>query len=304
MSEEEQPLKAQQQQPEVKNEEVKNEESGRVTTIDRDALEQGGDKWETETKFARFWSITLYVTLMAFDFLGAVSIIIYLLQVGIWDSWINQIIYLILMLMGIGMVFYGLISLFRYGGTSRLIQNLAALSELIASQASQLALQTDSLENAVDALSFETKRAKMRENNLNEIVGIGEEIGRLGMKINVDNVDVSAFFNDITLVQKAVGMIKRQIVKNEMMIKFYEYEMNDDIEGLNKNEYELFINSLDKQTADTWRDIGLSWKNLKGNDNIIDAVEFESGLDKLFNALDRIDARTVKEFNRRQKAIF
>eukprot|EP01083_Nonionella_stella_P261525 890394_1 len=230
MSEEEQPLKARQQQPEVKNEEVKNEESGRVTTIDRDALEQGGDKWETETKFARFWSITLYVTLMAFDFLGAVSIIIYLLQVGIWDSWINQIIYLILMLMGIGMVFYGLISLFRYGGTSRLIQNLAALSELIASQASQLALQTDSLENAVDALSFETKRAKMRENNLNEIVGIGEEIGRLGMKINVDNVDVSAFFNDITLVQKAVGMIKRQIVKNEMMIKFYEYEMNDDIE--------------------------------------------------------------------------
>ena len=199
-----------------------------------------------------------------------------------------------------GLGYYGLYFTHRFGGTARQIAILERAGAVLAAGNQEFENQTERLAQEVTGLNNLTRNTiRNTQNKLEDIVKNGEEIGRIGNAIQTNNEDTIDFFNAIKIIQQLTKQLQRQIGKNELVKIFYELENADDGKpGLNKQEYDVFILRLDKETADAWREVTRGFRRLAGRDDIISYGEFERGLNRVYDFLDRKDQRDVEEINR------
>eukprot|EP01083_Nonionella_stella_P071640 192570_1 len=194
---------------------------------------------------------------------------------------------------------YGVWTFYRFGGTQALIDHMQTTSDRLTMEADLLLTQTSDLTKSVHALSAVVDVSDKEQGKLNSILTTGRTMIRLEEKVTASHTDMKWLVDELERLQKLIHLNQRQVDKNLMMQKYYEIEQEDGTAGLNRDEYDLFMDQLDKQTRDTWRE-KYSFRKLSAlnkDDRIVDAIEFQIALDDVFKRLDLEDQRAIAEFD-------
>merc|ERR1712048_153350 len=93
-------------------------------------------------------------------------------------------------------------------------------------------------------------------------------------------------------------MMQVQVEKTNLLNLFYEIEFrDDDEEGLNRKEYDMFMARLDEQTAAKFK--SFNEMDING-DNNIDMNEFQSELDRIYNRVSAISKLKSKRKDKKK----
>ena len=188
---------------------------------------------------------------------------------------IRTIAYSITLIATGGLSYYGLFFTHRYGGTTQQIRILERAAELLKVGNDEFEEQGNKLKLQVaDLTNFTDINIRQTQDKLESIVEDGEEIGRIAASINTNNAETAEMFKIIKEIQVLTKKLRRDIGRNELMKIYYELENSDDGQaGLNKKEYDKFIDRLDKETADAFREVTTFKKMDRNGNGIIDANE-------------------------------
>ena len=195
--------------------------------------------------------------------------------------------------------YYGLFFTHRYGGTTQQIRILESAGALLKANNDEFANQAGQLQSEVAQLTrFTDINIRQTQDKLESIVEDGEEIGRIAKSINTNNEETAEMFKIIKEIQVLTKQLRRDIGRNELMKIYYELENSDDNEaGLNKKEYDRFIDRLDKETADAFREVTTFRRMDRNNNGVIEVGEFEQALNDVYEYLDELDRADVEAFN-------
>eukprot|EP00486_Rosalina_sp_Unknown_P013442 CAMPEP_0201581622 /NCGR_PEP_ID=MMETSP0190_2-20130828/72330_1 /ASSEMBLY_ACC=CAM_ASM_000263 /TAXON_ID=37353 /ORGANISM="Rosalina sp." /LENGTH=309 /DNA_ID=CAMNT_0048019977 /DNA_START=29 /DNA_END=961 /DNA_ORIENTATION=+ len=217
---------------------------------------------------------------------------------------IRTVVYSLTLIATGTLAYYGLFFTHRYGGTTQQIRILEKAKDLLVAGNAEFEEQATDLKTKVKELTdFTNINIRQTQDKLESIVEDGEEIGRIAASIKSNNEETAEMFKIIKEIQRLTKKLRRDIGRNELMKIFYELEnSDDDKDGLNKAEYDRFMDRLDKETADAFREV-TSFRRMDRNGNgngVIEVKEFERALNDVYEYLDELDQRDVAEFERQE----
>ena len=214
-----------------------------------------------------------------------------------FDDLVQTITYIIMMAVVTFASFFGLWFTHRYGGIAQQARILKAASEVLRAGAEIFNSQINDLDAQIGNLENLTiNKVRGTQDLLAGVVLEGQAIGELTQSIKGNDAETTQFIDDVHEILALIKILQRQISKNELMQLFYQVANDDNEEGLSKEEYLKYLDRLNKETADAFREEFRSWKKMDKNRNgKIDANEFEDGLNKIFDNLDRKDREIINQ---------
>jgi len=261
------------------------------------------DYYVTEVKRLKAKTYLVLILLLVLIVCGGVFIAAELFvneinQYNTIPEYVQTIVFAVVMVAAILVAYYGMFFTHRYGGASQQIKILEDQGKVLEEANNELDAQATNLTNSVVQLKDLTNNTvSSTQNKLNDVIKDGEEIGRIGRAITENNEQTAEFFNDIEEILELTHTLKRQIGKNQLMQIFYELEsMDDGQDGLNRTEYNHFMEKLDKDTADAFREVTTFNKMDRNRNGIIDVWEFEDVLNEVFDNLDKKDRANTTRF--------
>jgi len=148
-------------------------------------------------------------------------------------------------------------------------ENMAVLKEV-----NSLQNATSQLTTTEGTLRQSTEKQKANLHNLNQL---NENLSQMGGANN------DAFKKIHEMSKSVVSKWKDQlqIHERDMLISVYEqHEMKDNQSGLQEDEYNQFLAALPTKYQERLKKLG-TFKQLAGNDNVLDYEEFKGYLDKM-----------------------
>ena len=214
-----------------------------------------------------------------------------------FDDLVQTITYIIMMAVVTFASFFGLWFTHRYGGIAQQARILKAASEVLRAGAEIFNSQINDLDAQIGNLENLTiNKVRGTQDLLAGVVLECQAIGELTQSIKGNDAETTQFIDDVHEILALIKILQRQISKNELMQLFYQVANDDNEEGLSKEEYLKYLDRLNKETADAFREEFKSWKKMDKNRNgKIDANEFEDGLNKIFDNLDRKDREIINQ---------
>merc|ERR550539_489580 len=242
---------------------------------------------------------TVRFIMFVYGFIGILSLLLLIFYcmdyfISFWysdySSYDYVFLYTIIGLCSVG-AFIGLYGTFKFGEIDEQMQILKSSNEALKAQVNNVADTGDKLKDSIDQFQNQVDSIMDNENDLKAQIKAFQRLEQtLKSESRSNNAEIVGFLKDVQTLFRDFKVLQIQVEKTNLLNLFYEIEFrDDDIEGLNENEFDMFLGRLDDETASKFK--LKSFEEMDVNaDGTIDLNEFQAELDRIYN---RMDASTM-----------
>ena len=284
--------------------EDENKESGLGQGLENENIDTMGlteqDFFTNMTRRQRRTHFAIWITLIVLNVLALISWIVVLLAEEVTASEITNA--RIGILAGLSLLtfimiiasWFGVYTGFRYNGTKNIID---FIGQSLENEATGLSGQEQDLKFQVDLFRKAVDFAKEKKNDLANVVKIGKEITQKTEEIKVDDENLKEFLNNISILQSAIRLKQRQILKANLIEMYFRMAWKDAKDGLSQDEYQKLLDLLDEDTKRAFVTMTTFERIDRNRDGVISIKEFQNALDPIIDELDKIDLAKLDENN-------
>jgi len=202
------------------------------------------------------------------------------------SSFFKLFLYIIIGIITFGALF-GMYATFKFGEIDEQLLELKEHNRQLDEQVKSVAADGDNLASSINAFSAQVDVIMDNESDLkSQIKAFNRLENELKAEARSNNKEIVQFLQDVQLLFREFKALQITVEKANLLQLFYEIELRDDgSDGLNKNEYEIFMARLDPETAQKFKSFREMDRNGDGN---IDIDEFQTELNRIYDRLDLV----------------
>ena len=206
---------------------------------------------------------TVRFIMFVYGFIGILSLLLLVFYcmdyfISFWysdySSYDYVFLYSIIGLCSVG-AFLGLYGTFKFGEIDEQMQILKSSNENLKTQVHNVADTGEKLKDSIEEFQNQVDSIMDNENDLKAQIKAFQKLEQtLKSESKSNNAEIVGFLRDVQTLFRDFKVLQVQVEKTNLLNLFYEIEFrDDDIEGLNENEYEMFLARLDDETASKFK---------------------------------------------------
>jgi len=225
----------------------------------------------------RIWNKLNKAVYWVFLGLGLAAIIFMVLGIttGTVSQWISMLVIIGITLAG---SFLGMWATYLTGTFEEFTEKMKKENGKFEYNIDQLTSTRGELKQHTKGVFFEVKKLGRDAKELDVTLQQYDELRKDLESLGAQNAEVNKLVDDVNNAFDGMVEVISNNERASLLSIYYEVSCRDDEKGLSSEEYNRFLGRLNQKTKQLFEDEG-SFKELAGEDDIIDLQEFEALLD-------------------------